>query len=247
MISWHLNNIHASFVSPFHSVNKMSQTEIKICGLSTIESVSAVISGGADYMGLIFFEKSPRNVSVLQAKKLSNFAGSALKKVAVTVNATDEFLDQIVEAMKPDFIQLHGAETIDRCLEVRKRYGIKVVKAFAITADADLQKSNVYADAVDKFLFDAKAPKDSQLPGGNGVSFDWKLLSKFVSAKPYMLSGGIDELNVINALKISGAKAIDLSSGVEASPGVKNIEKIKNLIKVIREYDTEHIKDTKKF
>lgn len=190
-------------------------------------------------MGLIFFEKSPRNVSISQAKDLSRFAGAALKKVAVTVNATDDFLDKIVEAMKPDYIQLHGSETVERCLEVKQRYGVNIVKAFAITAEEDLIKTNAYAEIVDKFLFDAKAPKNSALPGGNGISFDWKLLSKFVSAKPYMLSGGIDELNVINALKISGAKAVDLSSGVESAPGVKDIEKIKNLIKVIREFDVK--------
>lgn len=215
----------------------MSKIEIKICGLSTEESVAAVINNGADYMGLIFFEKSPRNVSVSKAKQLSAFAGSKLKKIAVTVNASNEFLDQIVEAMQPDFIQLHGSETVERCLEVKKRYGIKIVKAFAITDKADLEKTNAYAQVADKFLFDAKAPKNSNLPGGNGVSFDWKLLSKFISAKPYMLSGGINEDKVINALEISGANAVDLSSGVESAPGIKDIEKIKNLIKVIRAYD----------
>lgn len=219
----------------------MSKTEIKICGLSTIESVSAVIAGGADYMGLIFFEKSPRNVSLAKAKELSSFAGSALKKVAVSVNATNDFLDQIVEAMQPDYIQLHGHETVERCLEVKQRYGLKVVKAFAISNEADLHKTNDYAEVVDKYLFDAKAPKGSDLPGGNGISFDWKLLSQFVSAKPYMLSGGINELNVINALEISGAKSIDLSSGVESAPGVKDIDKINNLIKVIREFDADTV------
>lgn len=219
----------------------MPKTEIKICGLSTPQSVAAVIEGGADYMGLIFFEKSPRNVSVAKAKELCEFASSKIKKVVVTVNASDALLDEIVEATNPDYIQLHGSETVERCLEVKQRYSLKIIKAFAITNGADLQSSNVYADAVDKFLFDAKAPKNSDLPGGNGVSFDWKLLSNFVSAKPYMLSGGIDEHNVIDALKISGAKAIDLSSGVEASPGIKDIDKISNLIKVIREFDAETV------
>lgn len=217
----------------------MTKTEIKICGLSTEQSVATAIRGGADYMGLIFFEKSPRNVSISLAKDLSRFAGSAIAKVAVTVNASEGFLDRIVEAVKPEYIQLHGMETKERCLEVKHRYDVKVIKAFAIRNIVDLQKSNAYSEAVDKFLYDAKAPKNAELPGGNGIAFDWTLLSKFVSAKPYMLSGGIDPINVRQALEISSAKAVDISSGVESTSGVKDIDKIENFIRIIREFDAE--------
>lgn len=217
----------------------MIKTEIKICGLSTEKTVASVIKSGADYMGLIFFEKSPRNVSISTAKDLSRFAGSSIKKVVVTVNASEGFLDRIVEAVQPDLIQFHGSESVERCREVKQRYNVSIMKAFAIRSKLDLSKTNAFIAEVDKILFDAKAPKNSDLPGGNGVSFDWKILSDFVSKQPYMLSGGIDPFNVRQALEISGAKAIDISSGVESSPGVKDIDKIKSFIKAVRDHDAE--------
>ncbi|MFK7902910.1 MAG: phosphoribosylanthranilate isomerase [Nitratireductor sp.] len=213
----------------------MNNSEIKICGLSTTQSIQSVIDGGANYIGFIFFEKSPRNISLELASELSNYAGNKIKKVSVSVNASEAFLDEIVGALKPDFIQLHGSETPKDCQNIKDKYNIPIIKAFAITGLEDLQKTEAYFECADKLLFDAKAPKGSNLPGGNGVSFDWNLLKEFKSPVPYMLSGGIDENNVIEALEISGAKAVDISSGVESAPGVKDIAKITRLIKTIRE------------
>jgi len=212
-------------------------TEIKICGLSTIEAIDAVIGDGAHYVGFIFFEKSPRHISLETAHQLSSHIDGRINKVAVTVNADDAFLDQMVEALEPDMLQLHGSETPQRVSEIKVNYGLPVMKAFAISTLDDLQKSKPYIGIVDRFLFDAKAPKGSNLPGGNGVSFDWNLLKQFGDPKDYMLSGGLDEANVTEALRVSGASAIDISSGVESSPGVKDIAKITSFIKTIKQYD----------
>ncbi|MCB1423578.1 MAG: phosphoribosylanthranilate isomerase [Nitratireductor sp.] len=212
--------------------------EIKICGLSTPEALETCASEGADMAGFIFFDKSPRNVTPQQAASLAALARGfqhPLKTVAVTVDAEDDSLDAIVAAMKPDFLQLHGRETPQRVAELKKRHGLPAIKAFAIREASDLEKLVPYEGITDRFLLDAKAPEGSDLPGGNGISFDWELLQALDTKTPWMLSGGLDAENIAEALAISGATSIDVSSGVEAAPGRKDIAKIAAFIKTVRD------------
>ena len=212
--------------------------EIKICGLSTPEALETCALEGADMAGFIFFNKSPRNVTPQRASQLAALARSfqhPLKTAAVTVDAEDDRLDDIVAAVKPDFLQLHGRETPQRVAELKERYGLPVIKAFAVREKADLEKLAPYEGFADRFLLDAKAPTGSDLPGGNGVSFDWKLLQALDTKIPWMLSGGLDAENIAEALAVSGATSIDVSSGVEAAPGRKDIAKIAAFIKTVRD------------
>ena len=196
---------------------------IKICGLSTPETVAAALGMGADMIGFIFFPKSPRNVSIEQASRLRQAALGLAKAVAVSVDASDAELDAIVSAMKPDMLQLHGHETPERVAAVKARFALPVMKAISVRERDDLDQIAPYIGIADKFLLDAKAPKGSQLPGGNGVSFDWTLLSALDPGLDYMLSGGLHADNVAEALRISNAPGLDVSSGVEGAPGVKDI------------------------
>ncbi len=211
--------------------------EIKICGLSTNESIDAVIADGASHMGLIFFEKSPRHVSLEQAQSLSEHAGERISKVAVTVNAQDDYLDNIVSVTKPDMLQLHGHESADRIQELKLRFGLPVMKAFAISEVSDFEKVKPYIGIADRFLFDAKPPEGSDLPGGNGVAFDWEIMDALPKDVPYMLSGGLDASNICEALKRSGAKAVDVSSGVERAVGVKDIKLIEEFLAACHDCD----------
>lgn len=222
--------------------------EIKICGLSNRESIDAAIRGGATHIGMIFFDKSPRNVTLEQARILSEHASDMVKKVAVTVDANDEELEQIVHHMAPNALQLHGSETPQRVSELSNRFNLPVIKAISVRSAKDIKKMTDYSQSARRILFDAKPPKNAKLPGGNGVSFDWKILkkSKLLKdngsfAKPYMLSGGLDGKNVVEALEISGAKAIDISSGVESLPGVKDLEKIQKFLAVVAEYQIRQL------
>lgn len=207
---------------------------VKICGLSTPESVRAAQCGGASHLGFIFFPKSPRNVSPKQAARLVADT-SDVKTVAVTVNADDTFLDEIVETMNPDILQLHGNESDERVAFVQRRYQRPVMKALAIREAADLEKVTVYERVTDILLLDAKPPQGSELPGGNGVSFDWSLIASLSSQAPILLSGGIDQSNLNLALDYVGQEkndlvGIDVSSGVESAPGVKDILKIEKFL-----------------
>lgn len=208
--------------------------DIKICGISTVETTDAVIAGGASHIGFIFFEKSPRHVTPDIAAQLGARAQShGLKSVAVTVNAHDDALDEIVTVLKPDILQLHGAETPDQVIHVKNRYGLPVMKAFAIASRADLAKIEAYKSVADRLLFDAKAPKDSNLPGGNGISFDWSLLEGLDPLVDYMLSGGLNAENVGDALVSAKPRGLDVSSGVESTPGVKDTKLIASFFDAI--------------
>lgn len=195
---------------------------VKICGLKTPETVEAALNGGADHIGFIFFDKSPRNTSHENAATLRRKARGRAAAVAVTVDADDETLDAIVEAVDPDMLQLHGHESPQRVGAVRKRYGRPVMKAIALRDTSDVATIDAYRGVADRFLFEAKPPAGSDRPGGNGVAFDWTLLAGLDPDIDYMLSGGLGADNVIAALQSTGARAIDLSSGVERSPGVKD-------------------------
>jgi phosphoribosylanthranilate isomerase len=196
---------------------------IKICGLSTPETVAAARDHGADMIGFIFFPKSPRNVSVEQAARLRQAAIGRAMAVAVTVDASDAALDAIVSGMEPDMLQLHGHESPERVVVVKARFGLPVMKAISIRERADLDQIAPFIGAADNFLLDAKAPKGSELPGGNGVSFDWTLLSALDPGLDYMLSGGLNAGNAAEALRVTHAPGLDVSSGVESAPGVKDI------------------------
>jgi phosphoribosylanthranilate isomerase len=208
--------------------------DIKICGLSTLEAVDAVIVGGATHAGFIFYPKSPRHVSVSEAAALANFANTGgLKTVAVTVNASDTELDEIVEIMRPDILQLHGRETPERVFEIKAHYGLPVMKALAISEASDLAKLTPFMGIADRFLLDAKPPQGAVLPGGNAVSFDWHLVRNLVGVD-YLLAGGIGAENVVEALHTANPPGLDISSGVESTPGIKDASKIAAFLKAAR-------------
>jgi phosphoribosylanthranilate isomerase len=208
--------------------------DIKICGLSTLEAVDAVVAGGATHAGFIFFAKSPRHVSVELAAHLSDRAkAGGLKTVAVTVDATDAELSEIVAIMRPDILQLHGRETPERAADVKAKFGLPVMKALAISEASDLAKLTPFIGTADRFLLDAKPPKDAILPGGNAVSFDWNLV-RHLHGVDYLLAGGLDDGNVGAAISIANPPGLDISSGVESAPGVKDVAKIAAFMKAAR-------------
>ncbi len=208
--------------------------DIKICGLKTDEAVAAALDGGASHIGFIFFAKSPRYVDPAEAGRLRQAANGRAKAVAVTVNADNSFLDQIVAAMNPDMLQLHGEESIARVEEIKARYGLPVIKAFALRERSDLDQIAPYVGVADRMLFDAKPPKGSELPGGNGISFDWQVLTGLDASIDYMLSGGLNAGNIGEALKATLPNGIDISSGVESAPGVKDVSLIREFFRAVR-------------
>ena len=207
--------------------------DIKICGLKTAEAVAAALDTGASHVGFIFFRKSPRNVAPADAGLLRAAATGRAQAVAVTVDADDALLDEISAAMEPDAFQLHGGESPQRVAEVRARYRRPVIKAFAVRAPSDLTAIGPYIGVADRFLFDAKPPKDAVLPGGNGVSFDWSVLAGLPRGVDYFLSGGINAANVADALSIADPRGIDVSSGVESAPGVKDLRMIEDFMRSV--------------
>lgn len=207
---------------------------VKICGLSTPEAVETARESGATHLGFIFYPKSPRHVSPEQAAELAKLKGGA-QTVAVTVNADDIYLDEIVARMQPDMLQLHGNESLERVAELRERHGLPMIKALAVRHADDLERLAHYSPHVDLLLVDAKPPKGADLPGGNGVTFDWSLVQDLVCDTPVLLSGGISLDNVDEAIGhvVNPANALaglDLSSGVESAPSVKDEAKIKALL-----------------
>jgi len=200
----------------------MRHIRVKICGLRTVGDVAAVAAAGAAYAGLVFYAKSPRNLTLAQAQRLALAAPPGLAKVALTVNATDADLDAIVAEVPLDMLQLHGAESPERVAQVRARYGLPVMKAVGVADEGDLAALTDYALAADQLLVDAKPPKGGVLPGGNGLAFDWRLLVGRRWLRPWMLAGGLTAQNVAEAVRLTGAAQVDLSSGVESAPGVKD-------------------------
>ncbi|WP_113098388.1 phosphoribosylanthranilate isomerase [Agrobacterium sp. fls2-241-TYG-188a] len=208
--------------------------DIKICGLKSADAIERAVRRGASHLGFIFFEKSPRNIEPDVAGELADAVRGSVKIVAVTVDADNDELDEIIDLLKPDMLQLHGSESPERVLNVKAVYGLPVIKAFSIRDGDDLAKINPYIGIADKFLFDAKPPAGSDLPGGNGVSFDWTLLRSLDEGVDYMLSGGLNKNNVAEALEVTGALGIDASSGVESAPGVKDLAMIDAFFDAIR-------------
>lgn len=200
----------------------MGNVRVKICGVRTAAEVQAVAAAGAAYVGLNFFSKSPRSVNIATARELALLAPEGLCKVALTVDADDAMLDAIVDAMPLDMLQLHGHETPVRVAEIRARYRLPVMKAIGVAGEEDLVQLIEHSLAADQLLIDAKPPKDAVLPGGNGLSFDWRLLVGRKWLRPWMLAGGLNAANVAEAVRLTGARQVDVASGVESAPGVKD-------------------------
>ncbi len=211
------------------------ETRVKICGLKEPEHVAAACEAGASYLGFVFFEKSPRNVAAELARDLAVDVPVGVAKVALTVNADDQALDHILGRVPIDILQLHGSETPQRVAEVRKRYGLPVMKALGIADASDVAKIDQYGSDADQILVDAKAPKGAALPGGNGLAFDWKLVNRKYWPCPWMLAGGLTPENVALAIKMTGARQVDVSSGVETAPGQKDAELIRRFIQAAKE------------
>ena len=207
---------------------------VKICGLATVDDVHACADAGANYMGLVFFEKSPRNITIPAARELAMAAPLGLAKVALVVNPSDAELDAITGTVPLDMLQLHGRETPERVAEVKARYGLPVMKAVGIADEDDLPKMESYFGVADQILVDAKPPKGGELPGGNGLSFDWRLIAGRRWPCPWMLAGGLTPENVAEAVKMTGSKQVDVSSGVEDATGQKNAELIQKFVQSSR-------------
>ncbi|CAM5773317.1 N-(5'-phosphoribosyl)anthranilate isomerase [Labrys miyagiensis] len=207
---------------------------IKICGLSTPETLEAALAAGADMVGFMFFEKSPRNLSYDRAAELGSLVKGRARKIAISVDADDAQLDAIAAALKPDGLQLHGKESPERVAAIKQRYGVLTCKVIGVSTAEDLAAATAYRDVADWLLLDAKPPKGAVLPGGNGVAFDWSLLNHLDRALPFMLSGGLDPANVAEAIRISRPDGVDVSSGVEDRPGVKNPDKIRAFVEAAR-------------
>jgi phosphoribosylanthranilate isomerase len=207
---------------------------VKICGLKTPEALDVALIEGADMVGFVFFEPSPRNLTIAAARALGAQVKGRARKVALSVNADDDLLAASIEALKPDLLQLHGQETPDRVVVVRARFGIPVMKAIPIEMRDDLSPIHLYAKVAEWILFDARAPREATRPGGLGKPFDWHLLENLNLAVPFMLSGGLDASNVAEAVRVSRAPAVDVSSGVERAPGIKDPEKIRAFVRAAR-------------
>ncbi|MDB5595480.1 MAG: phosphoribosylanthranilate isomerase [Hyphomicrobiales bacterium] len=207
---------------------------VKICGLSTPPALRAALASGTDLVGFVFFPKSPRHLSLDTAMALAELTGNRAVKVALTVDADDDTLAAIVQRVQPDMIQLHGHESPARVAQIRAQFGLPVIKAIGVSSAADLADVAAYAATADRLLFDAKPPAGADLPGGNGLAFDWQLLHDLALPAPFMLSGGLHADNGAEAARQTGAAAVDVSSGVESAPGRKDVKKIAAFIAALR-------------
>lgn len=209
-------------------------TRAKICGLTTPETLDAALTGGAAFVGAVVFPKSPRHLAPLHAATLFERARGRAKIVAVTVDADDALLTEIALILKPDLIQLHGAETPERAQRTRMLTGAGIIRALSVRKATDLDAATLWEPVVDHLMFDAKPPEGSVLPGGVGASFDWTLLAGRTFRKPWFLAGGLDPANVADAVRTSGAPLVDVSSGVESAPGVKDPARIAAFLDAVR-------------
>lgn len=207
---------------------------VKICGLSARETLETALDAGADMVGFVFFPPSPRHVSLEMGRDLGRQVKRRALKVALTVDADDATLDNIMDSLSPDIFQLHGKESVARLRDIKQKFGRPVMKAVPVATAADLAVLPGYAAVADRILFDARAPKDATRPGGLGEPFDWHLLEDLDLKLPYMVSGGLHADNVAQALRVTGAGGVDVSSGVESAPGVKDPEMIKAFIRAAR-------------
>lgn len=208
-------------------------TQIKICGIKTMDILNTAISSGARFIGFVFYPPSPRHVNIDTAKELALMLPTGTRAVGLFVDPTDEQLDSVTGRVQLDMLQLHGSETPERIQQIKDKYALPIIKAIPVRTAEDIEQARRFEDIVDWLLFDAK-PETSDLPGGTGKSFDWTLLKNKEFSKPWMLSGGLDPDNVSEALKTLSPKAVDVSSGVESARGVKDAGKIKTFIKAVQ-------------
>ena len=196
----------------------------KLCGLTTLDDISAAVRADASYIGFVFFLESPRNLEIQAANLLLEATPKHVTKVGLVVDADNNFLDRLTSSACLDMLQLHGNETYQRVAEVKARYGLSVMKAVGISNLGDVRDAQHYGEVADQLLLDAKPNSVSDLPGGNGISFDWNLLAGSSWKVPWMLAGGLNPNNVASAVKLSGARQVDVSSGIETAPGKNNAE-----------------------
>jgi phosphoribosylanthranilate isomerase len=210
---------------------------VKICGLSTHQTLDAALEAGADMVGFVFFAPSPRHLALDTACELGKRARGRAIKVALTVDADDATLDAIVSALEPDILQLHGHETPARVAAIRQRFGREVMKALPMERAADLAALTDYVEVADRILFDARPPKGATRPGGLGTAFDWHVLENLDLKLPFMVSGGLHAGNVAEAMRVTRPSGVDVSSGVERAPGIKDIEMIRDFLRAARASD----------
>ncbi len=204
---------------------------VKICGVTTTDSLKAAVDAGAAYIGFNFFKKSPRYLDLSSVADLAQEVPAGVCKVGLWVNPTDEELDAMLAVVAIDMIQLHGSESVERVAEIKEAYGLPVMKVIGVSGADDIAQINDYEQVADQILLDAKPPKDAVLPGGNGLAFDWNLIAKRRFAVPWMLAGGLVPDNVAEAVRLTGAQQVDVSSGVEVSVGVKDKQLITDFIR----------------
>jgi phosphoribosylanthranilate isomerase len=216
------------------STPRPKKVKVKICGLKTTDAIDAAIASGAEYVGFVFFPPSPRNLSVAEAQPLAAHVAGRARIVALMVDPNDTLVMEVAGAIRPDLIQLHGSETPARTAAIAELTGIPVMKAIKVETKADAGHAVDYAEICELILFDAKAPKGAPLPGGNGVPFDWHALEDVSGSVDYMLSGGLTPENVAEAIRLTGAPAVDVSSGVESAPGVKDTARIRAFIEAAK-------------
>jgi phosphoribosylanthranilate isomerase len=207
---------------------------VKICGLSTRETLDVALDAGADMVGFVFFPPSPRHLSLDAARDLGRQVSRRASKVALTVDADDATLANIVEALQPDVLQLHGNESVARLRAIKQKFGLQVMKVVAVESSPDLAPLVDYAGVADRILFDARAPRQASRPGGLGAVFDWSVLEKLNLELPFMVSGGLHSGNVAEAVRVTRAGGVDVSSGVERALGVKDPEMIRDFIHAAR-------------
>jgi len=207
---------------------------VKICGLTTRETLDAALAAGADMVGFVFFPPSPRHLGLEAARELGRAAKDRALKVALTVDADDATIGNIIETLRPDLLQLHGHESTARIRDLKGRFGLPVMKAIPVATAADLAPLAGYAAVCDRILFDARAPKGATRPGGLGATFDWHLLENLALERPFMVSGGLSIDNVAEAVRITRADGVDVSSGVERAPGVKDCDMIRDFVRAAR-------------
>lgn len=209
-------------------------THVKICGLTRGPEMMAAVEAGARYVGLVFFEPSPRHIEIRQAALIAAAVPSGVCKVALTVNPDNDLLDRLVGSVPIDMLQLHGRETPERVAAIKMRYGLPVMKAVGVAEAEDLVQMERYFGVADQILVDAKPPKGADLPGGNGLAFDWRLVANRRWPLPWMLAGGLTAGNVAEAIRLTGARQVDVSSGVESAPGVKDTRLIRDFVAAAR-------------
>jgi phosphoribosylanthranilate isomerase len=204
--------------------------QVKICGINSATAADAVLRAGADFAGLVFFAKSPRNLNLEQGAMLAERMRGRLRLAALVVDENDAQLAAIIDRVKPDFFQLHGKETPERVAQIRTGFGIPIIKALAISEPGDLAKVAAYDDVAEMILFDAVPAANAARPGGHGAAFDWQILNGQPIARPWFLAGGLAPENIVRAIAVSGAKMVDVSSGVESAPGIKSPTRIAEFV-----------------